>query len=74
MFNHTQRTAYFDDYGEQSPLTPYMDQFALRDSTAIEFLVDGEMESEENKNNNSKKKKKKKNWRDRMAKKEGKKI
>ena len=40
MFGYKQRTAYFDDYGEQTPLTPYMDQFALRDATSIDLLVD----------------------------------
>ena len=44
-----------------------MDQFALRDSTAIEFLVDGDAEEVDGGGGKSKKKKK---WRERMANKE----
>ena len=62
MFGYTKRTAHFDDYGEQTALTPYMDQFALRDATSIELLVEGDDVESTGKEGG----KKKKTWRERM--------
>ena len=60
MFGYKERIAFFDDYGEQLPLTPYMDDIALHNATSIDFLVEDDVDEAGAPD------KKRKKWKNRM--------